>query len=637
MSAQAGVWYFDGMPVGENLLDSLNKALSQHGPDGSSRRLLGALAMLYRPFHTTSESRRERQPHISRCGNVFTWDGRLDNREELLALLGDHASGNTDVELAAAAYDTWGADCFSKLLGDWATSVWDPSHKILVLAKDHVGCRHLYYYLTGARVIWSTKIDALLLGSGDQFKVDDHYIAGFLAFYPEEHRTPFQDIHNVPPASFVTIRNGHASTQRYWRLESKNRLCYRRDTEYEEHFRQMFRQAVRRRLRSDVPMLAELSGGLDSSSIVCMADDIAASESVQVPQLQTISYYDVTEPSGDDLHFLTIVERRRGMKGFHIDASTDAGNHFSSERPYFAPFPELTQNVTDTELATLMKRNQFRAVLSGIGGDEFLGGVPDPRAQLADFIVTFRLRRLAKQLMVWSLVKKRPWIQLLVQAVSTIAPLWLREATMTEAKVPAWINSDFARRHRLGRQQLGCLETSGFWLPSRRDFVRTFRGISMQMASTPPSILCCEERRYPYLDRELVEFLASIPAEQLLRPGERRSLMRRALAHLVPKEILERKTKQVSVRRYMVALDSHWRDIETLLSSSLVAEREVADSRLLWQALHAARNGHAPQLIRLLRILAVELWLRDMRDRRIVRDTDMTPLHAATLGLKAVA
>jgi asparagine synthase (glutamine-hydrolysing) len=159
----------------------------------------------------------------------------------------------------------------------------------------------------------------------------------------------------------------------------------------------------------------------------------------------------------------------------------------------------------------------------------------------------------------------------------------------------------------------------------------------MQMASTPPSILCCEERRYPYLDRELVEFLASIPAEQLLRPGERRSLMRRALAHLVPKEILERKTKQVSVRRYMVALDSHWRDIETLLGSSLVAGREVADSQLLWQALHAARNGHAPQLIRLLRILAVELWLRDMRDRRIVRDTDMTPLHAATIGSKAVA
>lgn len=124
MSVQAGIWNFDGKPVNRKLIDDLSESLSPQGPDGESHYVDGSVAMLYRPFHTTAESRREKQPYISRRGFILTWDGRLDNREELIAdLRGDLEASPTDLAIFAAAFDRWGTDCFRRIVGDWAASL----------------------------------------------------------------------------------------------------------------------------------------------------------------------------------------------------------------------------------------------------------------------------------------------------------------------------------------------------------------------------------------------------------------------------------------------------------------------------------------------------------------------------------
>ncbi len=117
----------------------------------------------------------------------------------------------------------------------------------------------------------------------------------------------------------MCVRNGSLSVERYWRFSPKSRIRYKTDAEYEEHFRDLFRRAVRRRLRSDSPVLAELSGGLDSSAIVCMADNILAHERAHTPRIDTPSYYDLSEPMGDDFFYFTKVEAKRGRAGFHFD------------------------------------------------------------------------------------------------------------------------------------------------------------------------------------------------------------------------------------------------------------------------------------------------------------------------------
>ena len=116
MSVQAGIWNFDGRPVDRKLLESLSESLRQQGPDGQSCYMNGSVALLYRPFHTTAESRREKQPYVSQRGFVLTWDGRLDNREVLVAeLRSDLESRPTDVAIFSAAFDRWNTDCFRRI------------------------------------------------------------------------------------------------------------------------------------------------------------------------------------------------------------------------------------------------------------------------------------------------------------------------------------------------------------------------------------------------------------------------------------------------------------------------------------------------------------------------------------------
>ena len=186
------------------------------------------------------------------------------------------------------------------------------------------------------------------------------------------------------------------------------------------------------------------------------------------------------------------------------------------------------------ERADVVRRGGYRAVLSGIGGDEFLGGVPDPRAHLADLIVQFKLVSLAKQLTAWSLVKRRPWIHLLWQSAIDALPASLSQYLVKEAKVESWIRKDFAKRTRLAVRQLDVDEHFGLWLPTRRGYIGGVHLMACKLAKFTPPVSALEEGRYPYLDQNLIEFILSIPASQLLRPGERRSLMRRSLVGIVP-------------------------------------------------------------------------------------------------------
>src|SRR5262249_59217617 len=115
------------------------------------------------------------------------------------------------------------------------------------------------------------------------------------------------------------LRRGKQTVSKYWDFDPSKRISYPTDAEYEEHFRIVFGEAVRRRLRSDSPILAELSGGMDSSSIVCMADTIIARADAETPRLDTVSYYNDSEPNWNERPYFTKVEEKRRRTGCHID------------------------------------------------------------------------------------------------------------------------------------------------------------------------------------------------------------------------------------------------------------------------------------------------------------------------------
>src|ERR1700733_8995103 len=146
MSVQFGRWNFEGQPPAPEYIEKVGMTIAPYGPDSMESYSKGGVTILYCAFHTTKESGCEKQPCIAPSGAVITWDGRLDNRIELISELRDFLTVNsTDVAIVRAAYEKWGASCLGKLIGDWALSLWNPRDHSVLLAKDPIGTKHLYY------------------------------------------------------------------------------------------------------------------------------------------------------------------------------------------------------------------------------------------------------------------------------------------------------------------------------------------------------------------------------------------------------------------------------------------------------------------------------------------------------------
>src|SRR5882762_9512499 len=318
-----------------------------------------------------------------------------------------------------AAWEAWGTECFRRLIGDYSLAVWEPNRRTLTMAKDFIGVRYLYYEILpegmrgGARshdelgdaeppsgpcIWWCSRLEPLILLSGRQYDINEEYIAGYFAFHPANHITPYVGVDALPAGHYVQIRNGQKKLVQYWHFDPDRRITYKTDGEYEEHFRHVFFQSVKRRLRTDAPIVAGLSGGRDSSAIVCVADELILKGEAETPRLDTYSRYDEDEPFGNDKPYLTIVEQKRGRTGHHFghgksDSSTlitptsnPARRHLQLlDLDCFSAHPGINQSGAESvqQRMEFMKGNGYRIILAGIGGDEFTGGVPYCISELA--------------------------------------------------------------------------------------------------------------------------------------------------------------------------------------------------------------------------------------------------------------
>ena len=617
MSVQFGKWNFSGEPIDCESLDRIRRTLSAHGPDGFGAYRSTGFVLEYGAFHSTAESRSEVQPLITPSGVVVAWDGRLDNRAELADRLAREIR-ETDADLVLAAWDEWGDRCLGQLVGDWAISVWNPLSQTLILARDPIGARPLYYRLDVEGVCWSSVLEPLV-ADGKGLRLCEEYIAGWLCFCPPEDLTPFLGIHAVPASFLLRFSQAGCARQRFWDFDPGLKIRYRRDSEYEEHFRSVFSSAVRRRLRSDRPVLAELSGGMDSSAIVCIADRIIAQGEAKTPRLDTVSYFDDSEPNWNERPYFQKVEEMRGRTGQHIDASSPAD--FASDETATAPIHLVPGSYLRSaplvrELELLMRRKGNRVLLSGIGGDEVAGGVPTPTPELEDLLWLGDWRRLARQLKLWSLARRQPWPHLLFKTCQRFLPPQI--GLFAHQRAPLWLNPGFVRRMRspiLRRSQRIRFFAP---LPSFQENMAALDLLRSQLTyiSLTRAPLC--ERRYPFLDRDLLAFLYAVPREQLVRPTQRRSLLRRALAGIVPEEILHRKRKAFVCRSPIEDVLTIWAATRPIASELKHSSQGIIDSPALGRAVESLASGREIPAPGLMRAIELQLWLKEMSDRGVL-------------------
>lgn len=333
MSGIAGVVYADGRPVAPETLAAMRAALTHSTPDASAQWVNGAVGLAQVTLWTTPESRTESFPLIETSNNLaLVADARLDNRDELIPLLGlgdRPASKVGDGQLLLAAYRAWGERCAEHLLGDFAFAIWDETQHTLYCARDHLGIRPFYYFGSPQFFVFGSEINALLTLPNVPRRVNEIRVAEFLRLTESSDRrgTFYADIFRLPPGAWMTVRDGHCRTQSYWSLDPTYELPPASDEENDEQFRELFFESVRCRLRSAYPVGTILSGGLDSAAVTCVADELLQSQSGS--PLHTFSAYFTGEDGHDERPFIEAIRAERPrlishfMDGGHLDLNAD--------------------------------------------------------------------------------------------------------------------------------------------------------------------------------------------------------------------------------------------------------------------------------------------------------------------------
>jgi asparagine synthase (glutamine-hydrolysing) len=661
MSVQFGRWNFTGEPPTPEYTERVRANIAPYGPDSSQMYSNGGVKILYCAFHDTTESAQEIQPTICSSGAVITWDGRLDNRAELLSELHQCLTAvSTDIAIVAKAYEKWSTRCFSKLIGDWALSICNPIDRTLILAKDPIGVSHLFYSFDKDHVTWSTILNPLVLFAGKTFAICEEYIAGwFTAALPATHLTPYIGIHAVPPSSFVELRQGSHVVNKYWDFDLGKKIRYQTDVEYEEHFRFVFANAVRRRLRSDRPVLAELSGGMDSSGIVCMADSTIAQGSAETQRLDTISWYDDSDPSLDERPYFAKVEEKRGRAGCHINLRELKANNANPQGSFISEFPSESLAATPDSnrfhvqlfdrYGESMRLRGNRVTRSGIGGElPTGGGVPTPTPELQNLLATARIFELGRQLKAWATRMKKPRLPLLwrgIRGFLSTVPLEISQNNLFFA----WCDPGFVNRNlRAFRGYPFRVRLFGA-PPSSQHFIHALDDTRRFLAHHTHHLHPLRQARYPYLDRDLLEYACAIPREQIVRAGERRSLMKRALAGIVPDELLNRRPKPALWNQNKLASKvlPDWRTLAAADHAMVSSSLGMIDTTRFLAALQSSSRNEGNSISSLKRTLSLEAWLSHLADRGLLanftptrrEDTSrrLRPIGAAPTQLKSSA
>lgn len=597
-------------------LGRMDGALAALGPDCSSSAADGRAGLLHRALWTTAESRRERQPHVAAGGLAVAWDGRLDHPAELARDLGA-APGAGEAELVAAAYRRWGEAFLERLSGDFALALWDPAGRSLLLARDPFGIRPLYYAERGGAVAFASNLRALFAAWPELPREPDaEWIGGWLSGDEPAGRTPYRGVRSVPPGGAVAFRDGRRREWAHWPPPSLPGVEIAGDADAEERFLALFTDAVRCRLRTAGPAFCELSGGVDSSSIACVADRLLRDGDARAAGLETLSFVFDGSPTSDEREWIVPVERHTGRRGHHLREEDDPLLGGFDEAWYEIPTGYTAFHLRYGRMAERMRAAGARVLLSGVAGDALVWAEYFAPPQLADLAAAGRIGTLAREMRRWQRETGLPYGRLAWEGVAR--PL-LHEAMgrSPEPRPPAspWLGPALAGRSARPRTAPAC-RRSALARPSQRRQLAALRLAARAQAA--PSYLVAErmgvEIRFPFLHRPLVELCLALPAEQFARPGETRSLHRRALRGLLPPEIAARRNKrgpdEALIRRYA----GQWPRLQAMFGGdALIYRHGFVERAPFLAALQRKRFGLVDAAGgQVETAIALEVWLRGL-------------------------
>jgi len=556
MSGIIGIYRFDNKIIDSSEPHRMIDRLAHRGPDGSGTWHRGPVGLGHCMLWTTPESLHEQLPLVSdddRC--AITADARIDNRDELITglRLVTPPAEITDSQLILHAYERWGEHCVDHLLGDFAFAIWDDDKQHLFCARDHMGVKPFFHYCSDTLFAFASEIKALFCLPQVPREINEVRVACYLAAIMKDKQiTAYKDVRRLPAAYSMVITSEQADVRQYWSLDPTREIRLDSDDAYAAAFRDIFSEAVRCRLRSAFPVGAELSGGLDSSSVACVARQHFVGGGG--PPLPVFSLtFDATPECDESAYANALVAQGRVVPHW---IPTGALSPFkavlkivSQQNEELTAAPNLYLSHASADMA---QRAGIRVLLTGLDGDTTVYHAPEYFLELAR---TGRWKTLAENVYEFSKLRAdlTTWKVFKMGVLAPIAPgpflqVWhLVRRQHAPVHVNAeYINPTFARRVGLAALQEAHKKMLKPDKTVREGHYQSLTSDYIELAleekdriSAPFGI----ELRHPFFDKRLVEFCLALPAEQKMRGGWTRVVLRHAMDKLLPREIQWRPSK----------------------------------------------------------------------------------------------
>jgi asparagine synthase (glutamine-hydrolysing) len=626
MSGIVGLFNLDGRPIDSSILAGLAAASRHRAIDGTDFWIDGPVGLGHQYSRVTLESQSEKQPFTS-AGSSISFDGRLDNRGELLDCCEGPAS-QPDAALVLAAYRRFGVAFPSRLNGDFALAVADSSRGQVILACDAMGARSLYYSKVGRTLVFASEMKAILAYPGVKARPDADSLADLVLNGDQNpERTLLEGVLVVPPGFAILATPTGVRQQRCWSFEPRE-LRYGHVTEYVEHLQSLFDQSVQRRLRSVCPVAVSVSGGLDSSSILCTALARRGPGAAPARVHGVTMAFDPGTPA-DELQYIEAIESKYSIR---IDRL-----RFSDLRLVLQDNSidrlEIPRALWNAQVAVLemARRRGCRVLLDGFFGDQMLS----PSEYLLDLARSGRIgevRRHLDEMQAWmtdvppGVLRHQFWSGL---ARSFTRRLPFRDGAArirTKGRYPKWYRPAFVERaldraaarknrqnHFASEHTRRCYDaaTSGAYLAQTHH--RRNSGLLHELDVT-----------FPYRDRDLVAFLMNIPGEVINWRGVPKGLLRAAMHGVLPESIRRRRSKADFTRLSNRAVSAEVpRIVDLFQPDNLSVQLGFVDPFVL----RSEATRLAPRLQRdddatfgwqLTDAAALELWLRRFLAHRVM-------------------
>jgi asparagine synthase (glutamine-hydrolysing) len=628
MCGICGVISRDGeQPVSQSLLRHMNDQMRHRGPDDDGFYLddLAGLAMRRLSIVDLSTGH---QPMTNEDKTIWiVFNGEIYNHQSIrqrLEAKGHQFATQCDTEAIIHGYEEYGDDVVNHLNGMFGLAIWDTRRRRLLLARDRVGIKPLYYYCSPERFVFGSELKAIIANPQVPREIDFQALDQFLTLeYIPSPRSIFRDIHKLPPGHRLILEEGHEPRlEQYWNVNFQPAL--KSDEAYVEELTELIRDAVKIRLMADVPLGAFLSGGIDSSTIVSFMG-----EQMAMP-VKTFSI-GFGDPTYNELPYARMVAQAYGTQHHEEFLEADINEmalrlvgHFDEPFGDFSIFP--------TFLVSEVARRFVTVALSGDGGDEIFAGYDTYVAQGLDTRLYGRLpRRLRQQFLphLLDMVPPQPAKKGLINKAKRFVEggalpeawqhtRWMMfmhqqdKAHLYQSDLQAALNGDSpgalieryfaeaAAADRLAQQQYVD--------------VKTYLVDDILVKVDRMSMATSLEARVPLLDHRIVEFALNLPPYLKLNGRETKAILRRVMANRLPEAVLNKPKEGFSIPL------KHWLRHELrplmhdLLSSDTVRQRGYFKPETVarWIAEHeASRANHSH---RLWALMVFELWHRQVFD-----------------------